>query len=144
MLGYLPVRTKSMMIPSTFVFQSDSDTVGSAGGKLYAVNPDRSFKWSYATGDDVNSSPAIASDETIYFPSADKKLYAINPDGSFKWMFDTSGAIGSSPVIGADGTLYVGSGTNPLSNKFKRLSCHFSMSQRNICKLKSMLAALGF
>jgi outer membrane protein assembly factor BamB len=67
------------------------------------------LKWSFTTGDAVQSSPAIGADGTIYVGSWDDKLYAINPDGSQKWSFNTGGDIRSSPAIGADGTIYVGS-----------------------------------
>jgi outer membrane protein assembly factor BamB len=57
----------------------------------------------------VNSSPAIASDGTIYVGSEDGSLYALNPDGTLKWGYDASSAVNSSPTIGSDGTVYVGS-----------------------------------
>lgn len=58
---------------------------------------------------DLSTSPAIASDGTIYVGSLDNKLYAVKPDGSKKWEFQTSGFIFSSPAIGSDGTIYFGS-----------------------------------
>jgi len=39
---------------------------------------DGTYKWSFPTGDDVCSSPAIGSDGTIYVGSTDGKLYAIS------------------------------------------------------------------
>ena len=39
-------------------------------------------------GDDVDSSPALASDGTVYMKSDDDYLYAINSDGTQKWKFD--------------------------------------------------------
>jgi outer membrane protein assembly factor BamB len=72
------------------------------------------LKWSFPTGDDVYSSPAIGSDGTIYVGSKDNKLYAINPDGTLKWSFNTGGWVWSSPAIGSDGTIYVGSYDNKL------------------------------
>ena len=66
-------------------------------------------KWSFQTGRDVDSSPAIGSDGTIYVGSDDSYLYAINPDGSRKWRFKTGSYVVSSPAIGSDGTIYVGS-----------------------------------
>jgi outer membrane protein assembly factor BamB len=50
--------------------------------KLYAINPDGSLKWSFKTGYDVHSSPAIDSDGTIYVGSRDNRLYAIYGSGS--------------------------------------------------------------
>ena len=72
-------------------------------------------KWSFQTGFDVDSSPAIGSDGTIYVGSYDDYLYAINPDGSRKWRFKTGGYVSySSPAAGSDGTIYVGSEDNNL------------------------------
>ncbi|MGD8613015.1 MAG: PQQ-binding-like beta-propeller repeat protein [Desulfobacterales bacterium] len=57
----------------------------------------------------VISSPAVASDGTIYVGSNDNKVYAINPNGTLKWDFLTGGDVRSSPAIASDGTIYVGS-----------------------------------
>ena len=55
------------------------------------------------------SSPAIASDGTIYIGSSNKGLSAVSPDGTIKWSCDIGAANNSSPGIGADGTVYIGS-----------------------------------
>jgi len=70
--------------------------------------------WSFTTGENVFSCPAIGADGTIYVGSKDNNLYAINPDGSQKWSFTTADPVVSSPAIGADGTIYVGSWDNNL------------------------------
>jgi eukaryotic-like serine/threonine-protein kinase len=59
----------------------------------------------------IHSSPAIASDGTVYVGSTNGIFYAINTtDGSIKWTHTTGGQINSSPAIAADGkTVYVGS-----------------------------------
>jgi hypothetical protein len=62
--------------------------VGSEDDNLYAINPDGSQKWAFATGNKVDSSPAIAPDGTVYIGSSDDRLYAI--DGN-------SGGLASSP-----------------------------------------------
>lgn len=67
------------------------------------------LKWDYYMGGAILSSPAVASDGTIYVGSNDKYLYAVNPDGSLKWRYQTGSSIQSSPAIAADGTIYVGS-----------------------------------
>jgi outer membrane protein assembly factor BamB len=40
------------------------------------VNGSGTKKWTYTTGDTIVSSPALASDGTIYIGSYDHKLYA--------------------------------------------------------------------
>jgi outer membrane protein assembly factor BamB len=86
--------------------------IGSVNGPLYAVNPDGTQKWAFATNG-VYSSPAIGTDGTIYFGSTDGNLYALNPDGTEKWAFDTGHLIElSSPAIGADGTIYIANAGN--------------------------------
>ncbi len=70
--------------------------------------------WPLSLGANVKimSSPAIASDGTIYVGTADSdsnNLFAISPNGSKKWECPITGSICSSPAIGADGTIYVGS-----------------------------------
>ena len=80
--------------------------IGSVDGNFYAINPDGTKKWSYATGV-VHSTAAIGSDGTIYIGS-DSGLFALNPEGMFKWSY-TTGAVYGSPAIGSDGTIYFGS-----------------------------------
>jgi hypothetical protein len=67
-------------------------------------------KWTFQTGDNVASSPAIAPDGTIYVGTASLEgaLYAVNPDGSQKWRIRLGGAV-LSPALAPDGTIYVGS-----------------------------------
>lgn len=65
--------------------------------------------WRYQTGDSVVSSPAIATDGTVYAGSLDNYIYAVNPNGSLKWSYETGGKIYSSPAIAPDGTIYAGS-----------------------------------
>jgi outer membrane protein assembly factor BamB len=83
--------------------------VGSDDHNLYALNPDGTQKWTFATGGTVFSSPAVGADGKIYVGSDDHNVYALNPDGTQKWKFATNGRVMSSPAVGADGTIYVGS-----------------------------------
>jgi len=99
---------------------------GAHNNKFYAVNPDGTQKWVFNCGDPVYSpewdvwkgiisSPAIASDGTIYFTSMPNYLFALNPDGTEKWRYPVHVFVNvwSSPVIGSDGTVYVGSESYP-------------------------------
>ncbi|MEA3547387.1 MAG: PQQ-binding-like beta-propeller repeat protein, partial [Thermodesulfobacteriota bacterium] len=81
------------------------------------------LKWTFAAKGDF-SSPAIASDGTIYV-TADNDihdtvngyLYAIDPNGTLKWSFSINLDVDdppTSPLIGPDGTIYQGSRDNYL------------------------------
>lgn len=74
------------------------------------AGPDtNNVKWTFATNWFVHSSPAIASDGTIYVGAYDDGFYAINPDGTQKWYYPLPGdGFTASPAIGNDGTVYVG------------------------------------
>jgi outer membrane protein assembly factor BamB len=77
-------------------------------GYLYAMNPNGTVKWTYPTGGDLDSSPVIGDDGTIYVGSESKTIHAIYPNGTRKWVFNTNHVVLSSPAIGPDGTIYCG------------------------------------
>ena len=83
-------------------------------GKLFAVKPDGSLKWTFDTPDWIDSAPTIARDGTIYVGCWDGNLYALKPDGTKLWSYKTAGYIASSPALTIDGTIYVGSGDGNL------------------------------
>ena len=56
-----------------------------ADNKLYAINPDGTFKWSYITTSGIAGPPAIGPDGTIYAIDDSAILYAINSNGGLKW-----------------------------------------------------------
>ncbi len=96
--------------PSTPAIADDGTIyVGSDDDFFYAVNPDGTLKWSFATGGNIRNSPSIAADGTIYIGSDDDNLYALNPDGTLKWAFNTGGNVNiTSSAIGTDGTIFTG------------------------------------
>ena len=70
--------------------------------------PGGSVRWTYTTGDIVNSSPAVAGG-TVYIGSHDHKVYALDAaTGRLRWTYTTGDIVSSSPVV-AGGTVYVGS-----------------------------------
>jgi outer membrane protein assembly factor BamB len=89
--------------------------------------------WTYLTGDDVESSPAVSTDgATIYVGSIDNNVYAFNSDDrtsdplettfptANEWAFDAGGDVRSSPAVDRtggphEGTIYVGSGEDLVS-----------------------------
>ena len=69
-------------------------------------------RWSFVTGDDVDSSPALSPDGSmLYVGSRDNHLYAVDAaSGKKKWSFATKQAVVSGPAVSSDGsTVYVGS-----------------------------------
>ena len=97
-----------------FLIRDDGSKSGSADANVPAPwePPGEPGKliWEFETGGDVDSSPAIGSDGTVYVGSDDNKLYAINGKTGIKlWEFETGSYVLSSPAIGSDGTVYVGS-----------------------------------
>ena len=64
--------------------------------------------WSYQTGFNVRSSPAVA-DGKVFVGSSDNKVYCLDAsDGSLIWTYQTGGDVRSSPAV-ADGKVFVGS-----------------------------------
>lgn len=86
--------------------------VGARDNRLWAINPDGTHKWAFSVGNDgdVNTSPAIGPDGTIYMAATwNGIVHALNPDGSLKWRLPCPPGISySSPALGADQTTYVG------------------------------------
>ena len=78
---------------------------------IVATYPDGTPKWSFPTGyvdTQVQSTPAIASDGTVYVGAQDGVLYAISPNGTLAWKFQSSTPVLQHPVIAGDGTVYIG------------------------------------
>ena len=83
------------------------------GSKLYAIYPNGTEKWRWTPPHFIHfidSTPAVASDGTIYVGSWDRCLYALYPNGTEKWEFCAphGGFVLSSPAIAPDGTIYIG------------------------------------
>jgi outer membrane protein assembly factor BamB len=104
--------------------------VGSGDGNLHAIRTDNVLKWSFDAGGDLDSSPFVGPDHTIYAgrdhnSAADPgQVIAVNPDGTPKglnWPFQVPTAvendIDAQPVVDDNGTpgdttddtIYVGS-----------------------------------
>jgi cysteine-rich repeat protein len=79
------------------------------GVDLLAIKPDGNLLWKYRVGEEVNSSPAIGDDGTIYVRGREDYLIALNSDGTEKWVINLGSTLSQtnmSPVIGPDGTIY--------------------------------------
>lgn len=84
------------------------------GDGIYAINPNGTLRWRFATGGHVSSTPALAADGSVYAGSQDNSIYAIGPDGKRLWEFRARDDVESSPAVEEDGTVYIGSDDNRL------------------------------
>ncbi|MEK7643501.1 MAG: PQQ-binding-like beta-propeller repeat protein [Patescibacteria group bacterium] len=67
------------------------------------------LEWSFKTGGEIEGSPKVDLEGTIYVGSEDGALYAVSHDGSMRWKYETGGPIiRSSPAITTD-NIYIGS-----------------------------------
>ena len=81
--------------------------------RLYCLNHDASFAWSYETEAYIGSCPAIDVNGTIYvgpWSLSNNWFMAIQSTGALLWSYWTDNL--SSPSIGSDGRIYVGSNDN--------------------------------
>jgi hypothetical protein len=74
--------------------------VGSDDDKLYCLDAlTGKLVWSYTTGSDVGSSPAVSGGR-VYVGSYDSKIYCLDAlSGTLIWHYTTGGEITSSPAI---------------------------------------------
>jgi outer membrane protein assembly factor BamB/beta-lactamase superfamily II metal-dependent hydrolase len=84
------------------------------GDKVYAVNSDGGFEWSYLTGGTVKSSPSVGAAGDVYVGSYDDNIYTLTSAGALAWSYLTTGDVLSSAAIDDSENIYVGSGDNRL------------------------------
>ncbi|HTX92177.1 MAG TPA: PQQ-binding-like beta-propeller repeat protein [Anaerolineales bacterium] len=82
---------------------------GNTNFLYYAINPDGTLKWTYATGSNNWSQAAFGSDGTIFWGSNDTYLRGVDPGGRQLWKKMTLGFVAASAAVGSDGTVYMGS-----------------------------------
>ncbi len=85
--------------------------IASTNGSLYAYDAGSlNFQWSFSTGDEIWSTPAVWEDSVI-IGSFDKKVYSVDAlSGEANWgtPFETKGPVIASPVVYGD-TVFVAS-----------------------------------
>ncbi len=90
--------------------------IGNYDNRLYAINSsDGSQIWSFDAEGDVQSTPFVDSNNTVYFGcnlrSTDGRRYvfALYSDGTEKWRFEIPAAdVRGTPAVKPDGTVYIG------------------------------------
>ena len=113
------------------IYIGTHDKYSWTGSRLYAIYPDGTEKWhwtppSHKIFNFIDSTPAVASDGTLYVGCGDRSLYALYPNGTLKWEFYASppwwwkwckeykGFVLTSPAISQDGTIYIGNNNHRL------------------------------
>jgi len=87
-------------------FHGDNYRSGFSAEKYIA--PPLSVRWSFSTGGNIWSSPAVVAG-TLFVGSSDGKLYSLDvAEGNMRWAFKTGNAVFSSPAI-EGGIVYFGS-----------------------------------
>ena len=80
----------------------------SGSADISLTQPQGEVKWSFQTGGEIHSSPAVANG-VVYFGSQDHKFYAVDTTtGKIRWQFQTGSFINSSPAV-VNGVVYFGS-----------------------------------
>jgi hypothetical protein len=82
------------------------------GDSLVAISPGGSELWRRNVGSDIDSTPIVGPDGTIYFGTDEaQSLYALEPvngnDRNMNWPFLTGGDVDTIPTIAVDGTILV-------------------------------------
>lgn len=89
-------------------------TVEKSAGLTTASDPGRLIvaRWRFETGGDVDSSPAVGPDGTVYVGSDDGNCYAVHPEtGAEVWRFPAGAEVRSSPAVDDYGNVYFGAGS---------------------------------
>ena len=86
----------------------DDGTIYVGGDGLYAIWPNGTLRWKFATAEHVPTAPAIGEGGMIFIGCLDDAVYAVRPDGTKAWEFRTKRDIESSVAVGDDGTIYFG------------------------------------
>jgi hypothetical protein len=89
---------------------------GAALNGLAALRPDGTRRWFYALPVEIDSSPAVDDDGTIFFTSlgTSQSLFALQSTGSLKWSKPLDGGSGTV-ALGAFGRLYLARNDGRLS-----------------------------
>jgi outer membrane protein assembly factor BamB len=80
-----------------------------AGARSDSFKPRQAtFAWRFATGGQIRSRPAVASDGTIYAVAEDSYLYAISPGGELSWKCNLGWLPADCLAVSPDGMIYAG------------------------------------
>ncbi|MCA9650001.1 MAG: PQQ-binding-like beta-propeller repeat protein [Myxococcales bacterium] len=82
---------------------------GNYARKVIALDHDGALRWELPLGADVDGSPVVGRDGTIYVGSDDGSLHALDPSGTLRWSYDVGAEVRGQAVVGPDGAIVFGS-----------------------------------
>lgn len=88
---------------------SDGNIYSRVLDNIYALDLDRTIRWSFHTHGLVIFTPTIDKNGTVYFGTWGENFYALNPDGTLRWIFHVGSYVTCPPVIAEDNIIYFGS-----------------------------------
>ena len=100
-------------LPLVTVAPSDVSVVyvSQEDGQIFALRAaDGTVKWTVNTGSQINSSPVVHQDGTLFVGSAvNNLLLAYSPTGALKWIFKTDSPIHAPLTLDLSGLVYLSS-----------------------------------
>ncbi len=82
--------------------------VGGLDGKLYAVAPDGSLRWSVVTEGPIEAAPCYHPEGQVVFGSYDGIVRAVDPDAGPCWTADLGAPVMTTPCFDDEGRLWFG------------------------------------
>jgi outer membrane protein assembly factor BamB len=80
------------------VVAANGEIYETAGDGLFALAPSGRVSWSVSTPDEVEVSPAVATNGIVVFGSNDREEWGIDPDGRVRWREKIGNYTYSSPL----------------------------------------------
>ncbi len=115
--------------------------VGSEDGKVYGLNFNGKFLWSYDANTAFVGSPAVGYFGMLYAGGEDGWLYALDKQGRLRWTFTTGEGIYSSAMVSGEGQIYAGSQDGVLYSLAGDGSELWSFETAGLGKLKGVIFA---
>lgn len=95
-------------VATTPLVTDDGVVFGSYGKEVVALDHDGQRRWSVSFKADVDGSPVLGRDGSIYVGVDEGALHAIRPDGTLAWSAPVGSPVRARPAVGSDGVVVFG------------------------------------